>query len=91
MPETDETEPCATHPVRAYAKIVVVAGLLGIATGTIITLISRETVNDLRRHLSLWLIIGLVAVINIAAYLLFALFWAIYRWVKRDFEPDYGD
>jgi hypothetical protein len=88
LPHPSESAQCSTHPIRAYVKIIGVASLLGLGSGALITLISRETVNDLRRHLTLWLIIGLVIAINIAAYLIFAIVWAICRSIKKDLEPE---
>ena len=60
---------------------------LGVALGTAITLVSRDHVNDLRHHLTLWLVIAIVAIINITSFILFALFYLIYRWIKRDLDP----
>ncbi len=78
---------CQTRPVRAYIKIASVASLLGLTLGMLITVVSRATVNDLRHHLTLWLIIALVAIVNITSFLLFGMFWALYRWIKRDLDP----
>ena len=49
--------------------------------------VSRENVNDLRHHLTLWLVIAIVAIINIVSFLLFTFFWMIYRWIKQDLDP----
>ncbi len=79
---------CSTlHPWRGYCKIVGVSVVLGAILGLLITLVREEMLNDLRRHLTVWLIIAIVAIINITSFMLFALFWAIYRWIKRDLEP----
>jgi uncharacterized BrkB/YihY/UPF0761 family membrane protein len=72
---------------RAYCKIVGIAIVLGIVLGVLITFVSRENVNDLRHHLTLWLVIAIVAIINIVSFLMFTLFWILYRWIKRDLEP----
>jgi uncharacterized BrkB/YihY/UPF0761 family membrane protein len=72
---------------RGYIKIVAVATLLGVSLGALITFVSRESVNDLRHRLTLWLIIAIVAIINISSFLLFALFWMLYRWIKRELDP----
>ena len=77
----------ASKTARAYFKIVSVATALGISLGALVTFVSRESVNDLRHRLTLWLIIAIVAIINIGSFLLFAMFWAIYRWIKRDLDP----
>ncbi len=79
------------RPVRAYCKIVIVASLLGLILGALITLFSREAVNDFRQRLTLWNLIAVVAIINITSFMLFALFWSIYRWIKRDLEPPDDD
>lgn len=63
------------------------AALLGAALGGLITFVSRETVNGLRHHLTLWLILALVAIINITSFLLFIFFRLIYRWIKQDLNP----
>ncbi len=76
-----------TSSGRAYFKIVGVAIFLGVALGALITFVSREAVNDLRHHLTLWLVIAIVAIINITSFMLFAFFWMIYRWIKRDLDP----
>jgi len=68
-----------------------VAIFLGVALGGLITFVSRENVNDLRHHLTLWLVIAIVAIINIVSFLLFVFFWMIYRWIKRDLDPDDED
>ena len=64
-----------------------VAIFLGVVLGGLITFVSRENVNDLRHHLTLWLVIAIVAIINIVSFLLFTLFWMIYRWIKQDLDP----
>lgn len=76
---------------RAYCKIVGVAIVLGLVLGALVTFVSRETVNDLRHHLTLWLVIAIVAIINIVTFLIFTLFWVIYRWIKRDLDPEDED
>jgi len=67
--------------------MVGVSVVLGAILGLLITLVREQMLNDLRRHLTVWLIIAIVAIINITSFMLFALFWAIYRWIKRDLEP----
>ena len=79
--------PASDHLRRAYIKVAVVAALLGAALGGLITFVSRETVNGLRHHLTLWLILALVAIINITSFLLFIFFRLIYRWIKQDLNP----
>ncbi len=64
---------------------------MGASLGTAITLISEDMLNDLRRHLTLWLIIGIIAVINIATFVAFVLSRTAYRWIKRDLEPEDSD
>ncbi len=90
MPQA-RAQPILSSSARAYCKIVAVAIFLGVALGALITFVSRETVNDLRHHLTLWLVIAIVAIINITSFLLFALFWTIYRWIKRDLDPPEDD
>ena len=74
-------------PTRAYCKVVGVSVFLGVALGTAISLFNRDHVNDLRHHLTLWLVLAIVAGINIGAFLLFTAAWAVYRWIKRDLDP----
>ncbi len=62
------------------------AGALGILVVAIITFFSREAVNDLRHHLTLWLVLAIAAVINAASFVLFLSFWALYRWIRRDLD-----
>jgi uncharacterized BrkB/YihY/UPF0761 family membrane protein len=81
----------SSSQTRAYCKIVVVAIFLGITLGGLITFVSRENVNDLRHHLTLWLVIAIVAIINIVSFLLFVFFWMIYRWIRKDLDPDEDD
>jgi uncharacterized BrkB/YihY/UPF0761 family membrane protein len=76
-----------TRQTRAYCKIVGVALVLGLVLSALVTFVSRENVNDLRHHLTLWLVIAIVAIINIVSFLMFTLFWILYRWIKRDLEP----
>ena len=87
MSESRDPRSPQPNPKRAYTKIACVAAFLGIALGVLITLIDRETFHDLRHHLTLWLIIGIVVIINITSFLLFTLFWGLYRWIRRDFDP----
>jgi hypothetical protein len=74
----------SSGPTRAYCKVVGVSVFLGVALGTVITLISRDHVNDLRHHLTVWLLLAIVAGINAAAFVLFTIGWIIYRWIRRD-------
>ncbi len=87
MPEIRAPSILSSSSTRAYCKIVVVAIILGVALGALITYVDRETVNGLRRQLTLWLVIAIVAIINIVSFLLFTLFWLLYRWIKRDLDP----
>ena len=73
---------------RAYGKLIVVAALFGVILGALIIFVNRETVNGLRHHLTLWLIVALVAIVNITSFLLFLVFRLIYRWVMLDIRPD---
>jgi hypothetical protein len=73
--------------VRAYCKVVGVSVFLGVALGTAITLVNRDHVNDLRHHLTLWLLLAIVAGINVVAFLIFTIGWITYRWIKRDLDP----
>jgi hypothetical protein len=74
----------SSGPTRAYCKVVGVSVFLGVALGTAITLINRDYVNDLRHHLTMWLLLAIVVGINVAAFLLFTVGWIIYRWIRRD-------
>jgi len=64
---------------------------LGLVLVLLISFVSRDNVNDLRHHLTLWLVIAIVAIINIVSFLMFTLFWVIYRWIKRDLDPERED
>jgi uncharacterized BrkB/YihY/UPF0761 family membrane protein len=77
----------SSRQTRAYCKIVGVALVLALVLGALIGFVSRDTVNDLRHHLTLWLVVAIVAIINIVSFLMFTLFWMIYRWIKRDLDP----
>jgi uncharacterized BrkB/YihY/UPF0761 family membrane protein len=88
LPENRANQPYCPHPARAYFKIAAVATALGITLGALITFVSRDSVNDLQHHLTLWLVVAIVAIINIGSFLLFAVFWLIYRWIRRDLSPD---
>jgi uncharacterized BrkB/YihY/UPF0761 family membrane protein len=87
LPESRAPAIPSLHRARAYCKIVGVAMVLGLALGALAAFVSRENVNDLRHHLTLWLVIAIVAIINIVSFLMFTLFWLIYRWIKRDLDP----
>ncbi len=76
-----------SKPARAYVKIAAVAAALGILLGVAITFASRETLNGLRHHLTLWLILVMAAVVNIVPFGLFGAFWALYRCIRSDLEP----
>ncbi len=75
-------------PARAYCKVVGVSVFLGVTLGMAITLVDRDQVNDLRHHLTLWLLLAIVAGINVVAFLLFTTGWITYRWIRRDLEPN---
>ncbi len=60
---------------------------MGVSLGVVITIVSEDRLNDLRRHLTLWLIIGIIAVINIATFIAFVVSRMTYRWIKRDLGP----
>jgi uncharacterized BrkB/YihY/UPF0761 family membrane protein len=79
------------HRGRAYWKIVGVALVLGLLLALLVTFVSHQSVNDLRHHLTLWLVVGIVAIINIVSFLMFTLFWMIYRWIKQDLDPEDED
>ena len=79
------------QPRRAYAKIAAVAAVFGIILGALITFIDRESFIDLRHHLTLALVLAIVVIVNLTSFLLFGLFWMIYRWIKRDLEPERED
>ena len=64
---------------------------MGVSLGAVITIVSEDMLNDLRRHLTLWLIIAIIAVINIATFIAFILSRMTYRWIKRDLEPSDDD
>ena len=91
VPDTLEPFPPLPNPKRAYIKMACVAAVLGVALGALITFVDRETFHDLRHHLTLLLIIAIVVIVNITSFLLFVLFWGVYRWIKRDFDPDAED
>jgi uncharacterized BrkB/YihY/UPF0761 family membrane protein len=87
LPPSRATAIRSAHRARAYYKIVGVALGLGLVLALLVSFVSRENVNDLRHHLTLWLVIAIVAIINIVSFLMFTLFWVLYRWIKRDLEP----
>ena len=91
MPQSRASAIPSRHRARAYGKIAGVAVGLGLVLGALVSFVSRENVNDLRHHLTLWLVIAIVAIINIVSFLMFTLFWVIYRWIKRDFDPESED
>ncbi len=64
---------------------------MGVSLGAAITLITEGMLNELRRHLTVWLIIGIIAAINLATLLAFVLSRTAYRWIKRDLEPEDRD
>jgi uncharacterized BrkB/YihY/UPF0761 family membrane protein len=87
LPERPAPTISSPRRARAYCKIVGVAITLGLVLGALISFVSRDSVNDLRHHLTLWLVIAIVAIINIVSFLMFTLFWMIYRWIRRDLDP----
>ena len=91
MPQSPATAIPSSHRARAYCKIVGVTIALGLVLGALVSFVSRENVNDLRHHLTLWLVIAIVAIINIVSFLMFTLFWMTYRWIKRDLDPEDED
>ena len=91
MPDSSDPSLPQPNPRRAYVKIASAAALLGIALGALITFVDREAFDDLRHHLTLWLIVAIVVIINIISFLLFMLFWTLYRWIRRDFDPTAED
>jgi uncharacterized BrkB/YihY/UPF0761 family membrane protein len=87
LPQSRASAISSPNRTRAYCKIAGVALGLGLLLALLIAVVSRETLNDLRHHLTLWLVIAIVAIINIVSFLMFSLFWLIYRWIKRDLDP----
>jgi len=87
LPQSRAPAILSSRRTRAYCKIVGVAIVLALVLGILVTFVSRENVNDLRHHLTLWLVIAIVAIINIVSFLMFTLFWILYRWIKQDLEP----
>jgi hypothetical protein len=80
----------SSGPTRAYCKVVGVSVFLGVALGTALTLLNRDHVNDLRHHLTVWLVLAIVVGINATAFVLFTIGWFIYRWIRRDLKRE-GD
>jgi hypothetical protein len=87
LPQSRVPASLSSRQSRAYCKIAGIVLVLALVLGVLVMFISRETVNDLRHHLTLWLVIAIVAIINIVSFLMFTLFWILYRWVKQDLEP----
>jgi len=87
LPQSRAPAILSSRRSRAYCKITGIAAVLALVLGALVMFISRETVNDLRHHLTLWLVIAIVAIINIVSFLMFTLFWILYRWIKQDLEP----
>jgi len=79
-------DPDQPNPRRALIKTLCVAAFLGGVLAALIAFVDERTFHDLRHHLTLGLIIAIVVIINIVSFLLFIIFWAIYRWIKRDLE-----
>jgi cation transporter-like permease len=73
---------------RGYRKIAAVVALLLAVLAALIVFINEQTVNGLRHHLTLWLIIAIVMMINITSFLVLAALLAAYKWIKRDLDPD---
>ncbi len=76
-----------TNKRRAYLKIAAIGAVLGVILGALIAFVDHETLNGLRHHLTLFLIVAIVVIVNLTSFLLFILFFAIYQWIRRDFEP----
>ncbi len=76
---------------RGYFKIAAVAAMLGIVLGVIITFAGRATLNSLRHHLTLGLVLAMAAVLNILSFLLFTAFWSVYRWLRPNHDADMID
>jgi cation transporter-like permease len=73
---------------RAYRKMAAVAALLIAILVALIIFANQQTVNGLRHHLTLWLIIAIVMIANISSFLILAAMLAAYKWIKRDLDPD---
>ena len=37
------------------------------------------------------ILVAIVAIVNLVSFLLFILFFALYQWIKRDFDPESED
>jgi hypothetical protein len=90
--ETDPTSPIGSpNRARGWRKLFAISVLIVSLLSALIGFVSHETVNGLRHHLTLWLILAIVMIINITSFLIFALLLAAYKWIRRDFVADADD
>ena len=81
----------APDRARGWRKLIAVSVLIGSLLAALVGFVSHETVSGLRHHLTLWLILAIVMIINITSFVIFALLLAAYKWIRRDFVAETED
>jgi uncharacterized membrane protein len=79
--------PNEPHRVRAALKAALVAAVVLAALVFSLSVVDQETVYGLKQSLSLWLIMALVVIVNLVSFIVIALLFAAYKWIRRDLDP----
>jgi cytochrome bd-type quinol oxidase subunit 2 len=87
------TTPAETSPHRARAalKAAMVAAIVLVVLIGALAIVDADAVYNLKRRLSLWLILAIVVIIDLLSFIVFALLFAAYKWIKRDLDPATDD
>jgi uncharacterized BrkB/YihY/UPF0761 family membrane protein len=87
---TDGLKP-RPNRARAARKLALVICIVAAVLTLLIGFVSAKTVNGLVNHLTLGLLVALIVIVNLVSVLLCLIFFAAYRWIKRDLDPDAED
>lgn len=78
--------PCCPNRARAAVKIaVIIAALLGLL-GLLAVTIDESAIDRIKFDLSLWSLIAVVLMINLASCAVFTALFFAYQWVRRDLK-----
>lgn len=76
---------------RALGKILISVLVAGVLIALLSHFISDQALDELKHSLSLWTIIALVVIINLAGFICFLVLFAVYQWIRCDLKPQKHD
>lgn len=88
---TPSASPNSPHRARAALKAAMVAAIVLVVLIGALAIVDADAIYNLKRRLSLWLILAIVVIIDLVSFIVFALLFAAYKWIKRDLDPAIDD